>query len=151
MDKPSFLSFSIFSFFFLLPTLSSVPEIVKELCSFSYSLHFGHLSFNNIMKKAFYSENLSNPLTFLRRMLFRNALFSPIRSRTCSLVTFSDNIISSVLLQHHSLKLSKYFLSNFLQIMPTINRYSNICSRIFLDGFSNFLFYKKLFSLIIVL
>ena len=28
-------------------------------------------------------------LTFLRRILFRNVLFSPIRSRTCSLVTFS--------------------------------------------------------------
>ena len=30
-------------------------------------------------------------LAFLCRILFRSVLFSPIRSRTCSLVTFSDH------------------------------------------------------------
>ena len=39
-------------------------------------------------------------LTFLRGMLFRSVLFYPIRSRTCSLVTFSDHFIFSILLEH---------------------------------------------------
>ena len=37
-------------------------------------------------------------LLFLRRILFRCVLSSPIRSRTCSLVTFSDHFIFSILL-----------------------------------------------------
>ena len=43
-------------------------------------------------------------------------LFSPIRSRTCSLVTFSDHFIFSIILQHPFLKLSRYFRSNFLSV-----------------------------------
>ena len=53
-------------------------------------------------------------LAFLRRILFRSDLFSPIRSRTCSLVTFSGHFIFSILFRHHISKLSKYFRSNFL-------------------------------------
>jgi hypothetical protein len=53
-------------------------------------------------------------LTFLLRILFRSVLFSPIRSSTCSLVTFSDYFIFSILLQHQISKLSKYFRCNFL-------------------------------------
>ena len=51
-------------------------------------------------------------LDFLRRILFISVLFSHIRSRTCSLVTFSDHFIFSILLQYHVSKLSKYFRSN---------------------------------------
>ena len=53
-------------------------------------------------------------LAFLCRMLFRNVLFSILSSRTCSLVTFFSHFISCIHLQHHILKLSKYFRSNFL-------------------------------------
>ena len=54
-------------------------------------------------------------LAFLRRILFIiSVLFSTIRSRICSLVTFSDHLIFSILLQHHISKLSKCFRSNFL-------------------------------------
>ena len=58
-------------------------------------------------------------LIFPRRILFRSVLFSPIQSGTCSLlvVTFSDNFIFSILLQHHIWKLSKYFRSNFLRLL----------------------------------
>ena len=52
-------------------------------------------------------------LTFLRRILFRSVLFCSIWSRTCSLVTFSDHFIFYIILQHHILKLSKYFRSYF--------------------------------------
>ena len=52
-------------------------------------------------------------LVFLFRILFISVLFSPIRLRTLSLVTFSDCFIFSILLQHNSLKLSKYFRSDF--------------------------------------
>ena len=54
--------------------------------------------------------------TFLRRILFRSVLFSPIRSRTGSLVTFSDHFIFSVFLQNYLSKPSKYFRSNFLSV-----------------------------------
>ena len=53
---------------------------------------------------------------FLRRILFRNVLFSPISSRTCSFVTFFDHFIFSILLQQHISKLSKYFHSKFLSV-----------------------------------
>ena len=42
-----------------------------------------------------------NQLAFQCKILFRSDVFSPIRSRTCSLVTFSDHFIFSILLQHH--------------------------------------------------
>ena len=75
IDKPSFPSFSIFNFL----------------------LHFRHLSFNDSMNKVIYSQNMTNPLTFLRRILFKSLLFSLIRSRICSLVTFSGHFIFSML------------------------------------------------------
>ena len=53
-------------------------------------------------------------LDFLRRILLRSVLFSHISSRPCSLVTFSDHSILSILLQHHISKISKYFRSNSL-------------------------------------
>ena len=43
---------------------------------------------------------------------------SPMRLRTCS-VTFSGNFISSMLLQHHISKFSKYFRSKFLNVQVT--------------------------------
>ena len=52
-------------------------------------------------------------LAFLRRILFTSVLFSPIRSRTCSLVTFSNHFISLFLLHYHFSKFPKYFCSNF--------------------------------------
>jgi hypothetical protein len=55
-------------------------------------------------------------LAFLRRILFRSVFFYPKRSRTCSLVTFSDHFIFFILLQHHISKLFKYFRSNFLSV-----------------------------------
>ena len=55
-------------------------------------------------------------LVFLHTILFRSVLFSPIRSRTCLLVTFSDHCIFSILLQYHIWKLFKYFRSNFLSV-----------------------------------
>ena len=55
-------------------------------------------------------------LTFLLKILFWSVLWSLIRPRTCSLVTFSDYFIFSIFLQHHISKLSEYFRSNFLSI-----------------------------------
>ena len=55
-------------------------------------------------------------LVLLCRILFRSVVFSSIHSRTSSLVTFSDHIIFSILLQYHSSKLSKYFHYNFLSV-----------------------------------
>ena len=44
---------------------SSVSQIFKELCSSSsYSLHFRHLSFNDIKKKAVSSQNMAIPFYF---------------------------------------------------------------------------------------
>ena len=52
-------------------------------------------------------------LAFLHRILFRSVLFSPLCSRTSSLVTFSDHFIFSILVQHHISKLFKYKSNNF--------------------------------------
>ena len=52
IDKLSFPSFSIFGFLLKLPIESLVSQIIKALCSSSYSFHFRHLSFNDIMKEA---------------------------------------------------------------------------------------------------
>ena len=49
-------------------------------------------------------------------LLFRTVFFSPIRSRTCSLVTFSGHYIFSILLQHRISRLTKYFSSNNLSV-----------------------------------
>ena len=54
IDKLSFPPFSIFSFLLWLPISFSVSQIIKELCSFSYSFHVRHLSFNEIMKNAIF-------------------------------------------------------------------------------------------------
>ena len=54
-------------------------------------------------------------LPYLRRILFRSLLFSPIRSRTSSLVTFTDNLISP-LSSSPTFRISKYFCSNFLSL-----------------------------------
>ena len=48
-------------------------------------------------------------LAFLWLILFRSALFSPICSRTSSLVIFSDHFTVSIFFQHQILKLFKYF------------------------------------------
>ena len=114
IEKLSFCS--IFSFLLQLP-ISSVSQIIKELSSSSSSsFHFCHLSFNGIATKAINSWNIINQLTFTVIMLFRSVLFSPIRSITSSLVTFSNHFIFSILLQNHIWKLSKYLLSNFLSV-----------------------------------
>ena len=55
-------------------------------------------------------------LAFLHRILIRSVLFFPIRSRTCSLVNFSEHFIFYILLQHHISNLSKYFHSSFLSV-----------------------------------
>ena len=68
------------------------------------------------MKEAILSQNMTNPLAFIRRILFRSILFSPICSRICSLVTFSDNLIFSIFLQHYISKLVKYLRFNFLSV-----------------------------------
>jgi hypothetical protein len=54
-------------------------------------------------------------LDLICRILFRSVHFSPICSRTSSLVTFSDHFIS-ILLQLNISKLSKHFRSNFLSV-----------------------------------
>ena len=58
-------------------------------------------------------------LAFLRRILFISVLFSPISSRTCSLVTSSDHFIFCILLQQHNSKLYKHFRSYFLSVQPS--------------------------------
>ena len=119
IDELLFPSISIFSFHLYLSIYSSVSQIIKELLSSSSSssfFHFRHLSFKNIMKEAISSQNMTNPISFLRRILFRSVFFSPIRSRTLSLVTFSYHFIFSILLQQHISKLSKHFCSNFLSV-----------------------------------
>ena len=55
-------------------------------------------------------------LAFLRRRLFRSVLISPKRSKTCSLVSFFGYFIFFILLQHYISKISKYFLSKFLNV-----------------------------------
>ena len=52
--------------------------------------------------------------SFLCRIFFDRIFFSPIRSRTSSLVTFSGHYIFSILLQYNISKLSRCFRSNFL-------------------------------------
>ena len=44
-------------------------------------------------------------LTFLRRILFRSVLFSPIRPRTCSVVNFSDPFIFSLFFKNKKIQL----------------------------------------------
>ena len=40
-------------------------QIIKELCYFSsYSFHFNHLSFTDIMKEAISSQNMINPISY---------------------------------------------------------------------------------------
>ena len=82
-DKLSFQSFTILNFRLQLPISPPFPLIIKEPYSSSYSFHFLHLSFMGIMKKAISSQDMTNPTVFLR------VVFSPIRSRTSSLVAFS--------------------------------------------------------------
>ena len=48
-------------------------------------------------------------MTLLRRILFRSFRFPPIRSRTCSLVTFSYHFIFFILFQHYISNIFKYF------------------------------------------
>ena len=69
-------------------------------------------------------------------------LFSPIRSRTCSLVTFSHHFIFSILLQHHISKLSRYFRSIFL-VSRSLSHIKQ-CSK----HLTNF-FLSSLFSLLV--
>ena len=67
-------------------------------------------------------------LAFLRRILFRSVLFSPIRSIISSLVTFSDHFSFCTLFQNYISKLSMYFHYNFLSIQVSyfqINLYLN--------------------------
>ena len=59
-------------------------------------------------------------LAFLRRILFRSVLFSPIRLRTCSLVTFYNHFIFPILLHHHISKFSKYFRTSFLSVQVSL-------------------------------
>ena len=110
-------SASSFSFQYLILFLKFSRSCVLSSSSFSssYSFHFRHLILNGIMKEATSSQVWPILLAFLRTILFRSVLFSPIRSRTCLLVTFSDHFIISILFQHIS-KFSKYFRSNFLSI-----------------------------------
>ena len=73
-------------------------------------------------------------MNFPRRILFRSVLFSPIRSRISSLVTFSDQFIFSILLQFQDL-----FLLEFCEYprLWTI-RYNalNITNKLFLSEFN---------------
>ena len=88
------------SFLLYLPISSSVSQIIKELhcsSSSSYSFNFRHLSFNGIMKEAVSSQNMTDPIIFLRRILFRSVLFSPIRPRTCSFQSISNKIFVTYL------------------------------------------------------
>ena len=57
------------------------------------------------MKKAISLRIWPIQLDFLGRILFRSVLFSPISSRTCWLVTFSEHFTFSILLLHHIWKL----------------------------------------------
>ena len=53
-------------------------------------------------------------LAFLWRILFRSVLFSPIRSRTCSLVSFSDHFTFSILLLLFFGKRNSVFIPVFM-------------------------------------
>ena len=100
IDKLSFYLFSIFSFFLQLP-ISSVLQIIKEMCSSSsYSFHFRHLSFNGIMK-TISSQNMTSQIAFSMQDIIQKCLFSPLRSRTCSLDIFSEHFIFSIFLPAH--------------------------------------------------
>ena len=106
-------SFSSFRLLIELPIYSSVTQIINELLSSSssssYSFHFLHLSFNDI-------TIYPNQFTFLFRISFRRVPFTPVRSRTPSLVTFFI-FIASIPLQYHISILSKYFHSSFLNVL----------------------------------
>ena len=98
IDKLSSQSFSIFSVLLQLPTSSSVSQIIQELCSAVFFFFFLLLSLPSSVLQwhheggNFFSE-YDIQLAFLRRILFISVLFSPIRSRICSLVTFYDHFI----------------------------------------------------------
>ena len=95
---------------FLKSSRSCVLLLLPTLLLPSSDLQWHHEGGN------FFSEYDRSNWLFYVGYLFRSVLFSPIRPRTCSLVTFSENVIFSIDLQHHISKLSKYFRSNFLSV-----------------------------------
>ena len=109
-----FYNFSICRFLLYLTIYPPVSQIVKEMRSPSaYSFLFPQ------WRRRFLLKIGPIKLTFVRSILFKSLLFSPIRSRTASSFTFSDNLIFSVFLQHYISKLSKYFRSKFLSVQAS--------------------------------
>ena len=94
----------------------SVLRINKDLrSSSSHSFHFLHLSFSEIKKMAIYSQNMSNPISFLTYEIVRkhSRISKMIRN---FLTTCSDYCIFTITLQHRISKLSKYFRYKFVSL-----------------------------------
>ena len=92
--------FSIFSLFLKFPISSPISQITKELCSspsYTFHLHFRHLTFNGMMKKEISSQNMTNSNDFFFYVECYSEVYYLIRLRTCSLVTLSSHFIFSSL------------------------------------------------------
>ena len=121
IDELTFLSFSIFSLLLQLSISSSVPQIIKKLCSSFYPFDFRHLSFNDITKEAI----LQN-MAFLCRILLRSALVSPILSRNAhqllSLAILSSSLSPSTTFQSSPNTSTPIFLVS--RCLSNIKQYS---------------------------
>ena len=95
------------------------------------------------MKESISSQNMTNPIRISTFLLFYVGYYLG-RSTTCSLVTYSDQFIFSILLQHHISKLSKYFCSSFL-IVQVSEQYKAMLQTYHLTNF----FLNPIFSLLI--
>ena len=116
---------SVFNIYYLIYFYIFISFLFLLCFSSFHSLHFRHISFNGITKKAIPSQIWPIQLAILHRILFKSVLFSPIRSRTCSLVTFSDHFVFSIYYVHviincvrnhnliNELRFSKYYHHNF--------------------------------------
>ena len=114
IDKLQF-PFCFFNLHFLLqlPISSPVSQTIMELFSSSSFTSIICPSMASQRRNFFSGYDQFDLLFYIGYYL--EVSFS-ICSRTCSLVTFSDHFIFSILLQHHISKLSKYLHSNFLSV-----------------------------------
>ena len=85
---------------------------------FFFSFHFRHLSMTS-WRRQFLLRIWPIQLAFLRRILFRSVLFSPIRSRTCSLIGYACKICDTLWFEgnlknlfHDSVEFVRTFLQN---------------------------------------
>jgi hypothetical protein len=86
-----------------------IQELLTSCSSSSRRLyHCFYLSFNNVFQKAVLTQDVNNPVSLLSFLLYRIFLSSSTLCNTSSFLTQSVQHISSILLQPHILKPSRY-------------------------------------------